>query len=62
MSTFRNKWYDILLNMPAEDNPREIALRDILYLKIKNSKKVEFGPNAYARLPDSHLSILSRVV
>ena len=31
-----------------------MALRDILYRKIKGSKKMEFGLNAYHRLPDKH--------
>ena len=43
MSVFRNKWYDILLNLRKEDTPREITLRDILYHKIKGSRKLEFG-------------------
>ena len=37
-----------------EDAPREITLRDILYHKIKGSRKLEFGFNTYARLPDAH--------
>ena len=54
MSVFRNKWYDILLNLRKEDTPREIMLRNILYHKIKGSRKLEFGLNTYARLPDAH--------
>ena len=54
MSVFRNKWYDILLNLRKEDTPREITLRDILYHKIKGSRKLQFGLNTYARLPDAH--------
>ena len=50
----RNKWYDILLNLRKEDTPREITLRDILYHKIKGSRKLECGLNTYARLPDAH--------
>ena len=53
MSVFRNKWYDILLNLRKEDTPREITLRDILYHKIKGSRKLEFGLSTYARLPDA---------
>ena len=34
--------------------PREITLRDILYHKIKGSRKQEFGLNTYARFPDAH--------
>ena len=30
---FRNKWYDILLNVRKEDTPREITLRDIKITK-----------------------------
>ena len=51
---FRNKWYDLLLKMRSEDRPSTLALRDILYRKIKGSKKMEFGLNAYHRLPDKH--------
>ena len=51
---FRNKWYDLLLKMRSEDRPSTLALRDILYRKIKGSKKMEFGLNAYRRLPDKH--------
>ena len=51
---FRNKWYDLLLKMRSEDRPSPLALRDILYRKIKGSKKMEFGLNAYHRLPDKH--------
>ena len=51
---FRNKWYDLLLKMRNEDRPSPLALRDILYKKIKGSKKMEFGLNAYHRLPDKH--------
>ena len=51
---FRNKWYDLLLKMRNEDRPSKLALRDILYRKIKGSKKMEFGLNAYHRLPDKH--------
>ena len=40
---FRNKWYDLLLKMRSEDRPSKLALRDILYRKIKGSKKMEFG-------------------
>ena len=54
MSVFRNKWYDILLNLRKEDTAREITLRDILYHKIKGSRKLEFGLNTYAQLPDAH--------
>ena len=54
MSVFRNKWHNILLNLRKEDTPREITLRDILYHKIKGSRKLEFGLNTYARLPDAH--------
>ena len=54
MSVFRNKWYDILLNLRKEDTSREITLRDILYHKIKGSRKLGFGLNTYARLPDAH--------
>ena len=54
MSVFRNKWYDILLNLRQEDTPREITLRDILYHKIKGSRKLEFGLNTYARLPHAN--------
>ena len=42
---FRNKWYDMLLKMRSEDRPSKLALRDILYRKIKGSKKMEFGLN-----------------
>ena len=51
MSVFRNKSYDILLNLRKEDTPREITLRDILYHKIRG---LEFGLSTYARLPDTH--------
>ena len=51
---FRNKWYDLLLKMRSEDRPSKLALRDILYRKIKGSKKMDFGLNAYHRLPDKH--------
>ena len=51
---FRNKWYDLLLKMRNEDRPSPLALRAILYRKIKASKKMEFGLNAYHRLPDKH--------
>ena len=54
MSVLHNKWYDILLNLRKEDTPREITLRDILYHKIKGSRKLEFGLNTYVRLPDAH--------
>ena len=51
---FRNKWFDLLLKMRNEDRPSPLALRDILYRKIKGSRKMEFGLNAYHRLPDKH--------
>ena len=51
---FRNKWYDLLLKMRSEDRPSPLALRDILHRKIKKNKKMEFGLNAYHRLPDKH--------
>ena len=54
MSVFRNNWYDISLNLRKEDTPRESTLRDILYHKSKGSRKLEFGLNTYARLPDAH--------
>ena len=54
MSMFRNKWYDILLNLRKDDTPREITLRDILCHKTKGSRKLEFGLNTYAQLPDAH--------
>ena len=40
--------------MRSEDRPSKLALRKILYRKIKGSKKMEFGLNAYHRLPDKH--------
>ena len=40
MSVFRNKWYDILLNLR-----KETTLRDILYHKMKGGRKLEFGLN-----------------
>ena len=40
---FRNKWYDLLLKMRNEDRPSPLALRDILYRKIKGSRKMEFA-------------------
>ena len=54
MSAFRNKWYDILLNLRKGHTPREITLRDILYHKIKGSRRLEFGLNTDARLLDAH--------
>ena len=50
---FRNK-YDLLLKMRSEDRPSKLALRDILY-RIKGSRKMEFGLNAYHRLADKRL-------
>ena len=40
--------------MRSKDRPSPLALRDILYRKIKGSKKMEFVLNAYHRLPDKH--------
>ena len=47
MSVFRNNWYDILLNLRKEDTPREITLRDILYHKVKGSRKVSIPMRGY---------------
>ena len=52
MSVFRHKWYDILLNLRKEDTQTNRA-PDILYHKIKRSRKLEFGLKTYARLPDA---------
>ena len=54
LTIFRNKWYDILANMRAEDIPSNLTLRDILYKKIKGSKKMEYLLMIFQQLPDSH--------
>ena len=52
--SFKSQWNEVLECMRPGDVPNNIALRDILYDKIKNSKLMAFGIHYYDSKQDSH--------
>ena len=51
---FRRNWHEILENMKKEDVPGVVSLRDIMYMKIKESKAMEFDLRYYRTLKEGH--------
>ena len=52
--TFKSQWNEVLECMRPGDVPNNIALRDILYDKIKNSKLMAFDIHYYDSKQESH--------
>lgn len=52
--SFKSQWNEVLECMRPGDVPNNIALRDILYDKIKNSKLMAFDIHYYDSKQDSH--------
>ena len=52
LNLFRNQWIHILSAMREDDKPRDLALRDILFDKIKGSSSMAFDLRHYRSLPE----------
>ena len=54
LSLFKTQWIHILSAMREDDKPRGLALRDILYDKIKGSSLMAFDIQYYRKKPEGH--------
>lgn len=54
LSLFKSQWLHILFAMREDDKPRGMALRDILFDKIKVSNSMAFDIRYYKRLPEGN--------
>ena len=52
LSLFRNQWIHILSAMREDDKPRGLALRDILFDKIKGSSSMAFDIQYFRKRPE----------
>ena len=52
MNVFRNQWIHILSAMREDDKPKDLALRDILFDKIKSSSSMAFDIRYYRSLSE----------
>ena len=52
LSLFRNQWIHILSAMREDDKPRGLALRDILFDKIRGSSSMAFDIQYYRKRPE----------
>ena len=70
LNLFRNQWIHILFAMREDDKPRDLALRDILFDKIKGSSSMAFNLRHYRSPPEGDpnksfdylLSMMARTV
>ncbi len=53
--TFKSQWNEVLECMRPGDVPNDVALRDILYDKIKNSKLMTFDIHYYDSKQETHV-------
>ena len=54
LSLFKSQWVHILSAMREDDKPRDLALRDILFDKIKGSTSMAFDIRYYKNLREGH--------
>ena len=54
LSLFKSQWIHILSAMRDDDKPRGLALRDILFDKIKGSNSMAFDIRYYKNKPEGH--------
>ena len=54
LSLFKSQWIHILSAMREDDKPRGLALRDILFDKIKGSTSMAFDIRYYKNKPEGH--------
>ena len=54
LSLFKSQWIHILSAMREDDKPRGLALRDILFDKIKGSNSMAFDIRYYKNKPEGH--------
>ena len=54
LNLFRNQWIHILSAMREDDKPRDLALRDTLFDKIKGSTSMQFEIRYYRSLREGH--------
>ena len=54
LSLFKNQWIHILSAMREDDQPRGLALRDILFDKIKGSSSMALDIRYYKKNPEGH--------
>ena len=54
LSLFKSQWVHILSAMREDDKPRGLALRDILFDKIKGSTSMAFDIRDYKKNPEGH--------
>ena len=54
LSLFKNQWIHILSAMREDDKPRGLALRDILFDKIKGSSSMALDIRYYKKNPEGH--------
>ena len=54
LNLFRNQWIHLLSAMREDDKPRDMALRDTLFDKIRGSTSMQFEIRYYRSLPEGH--------
>ena len=54
LNLFRNQWIHLLSAMREDDKPRDMALRDTLFDKIRGSTSMQFEIWYYRSLPEGH--------
>lgn len=54
LNLFRNQWIHVLSAMREDDKPRDLALRDMLFDKIKGSTLMQFDIRYYKSLREGH--------
>jgi len=52
LNLFRNQWIHILSAMREDDKPRDLAVRDILFDKIKGASSMAFDIRYYKQRPE----------
>ena len=54
LNLFRNQWIHLSSAMREDDKPRDMALRDTLFDKIRGSTSMQFEIRYYRSLPEGH--------
>ena len=54
LNLFRNQWIHLLSAMRGDDKPRDMALRDTLFDKIRGSTSMQFEIRYFRSIPEGH--------
>ena len=54
LNLFRNQWIHLLSAMREDDKPRDMALRDTLFDKIRGSTSMQFEIRYFRSIPEGH--------